>query len=578
MKKQSTLQFTPEERTDPTLQNPIAKSEKMADKAEKAHSKIPKKIVKRKERTFDAETGKSKVRLYFEEVDKPKPPSKLSHAMGQSPRRAVTASIHRKVSESEKENVGIETAHSIEKAGEFTVHRAEGAYHSRKLKPYRTMAKADKKSVKADVNYLYKKSLRENPKAASNPVSKWQQKHAIKKQYMTARSKGGTATAKTGNTVTSTVKKGGDMAIKSVSAVVKSPKVLLAVFALLLIAAVLSAVVSSCSVLFQGIVTNVVSTSYTSESAQLVATNDNYTALELALQTRIDSTPSDYPDFDEYRYDLDTIAHDPHELTAYITAKYIYYTAEDVAREVEALFELQYNLTITEVVEVRYRMETSIDSEGTATTEEVPYNYYILNVKLTSRSVDGVARALLNAEQLELYEVCRLTKGNNSLLFGGGSIDETPSTDLSGVEFVEGIRLDNQNIVDIALSQEGNVGGQPYWSWYGFDDRVEWCATYVSWVLHQAGYTEPRFAACQSQGVPYFSVQGRWANGGYSDIAPGDVIFFDWEGDGRSDHVGIVVGTDGSRVYTVEGNSGDACKIKDYALNSDVIMGYGLMN
>ena len=122
------------------------------------------------------------------------------------------------------------------------------------------------------------------------------------------------------------------------------------------------------------------------------------------------------------------------------------------------------------------------------------------------------------------------------------------------------------------------MGGQPYWSWYGFNSRVEWCATYVSWVLNQAGYSEPKFAACQSQGIPYFSANGRWAGRGYKDIAPGDVIFFDWEGDGSSDHVGIVIGTDGSRVYTVEGNSGDACKVRDYDINSSVIMGYGLMN
>ncbi len=96
--------------------------------------------------------------------------------------------------------------------------------------------------------------------------------------------------------------------------------------------------------------------------------------------------------------------------------------------------------------------------------------------------------------------------------------------------------------------------------------------------LNQAGYSAPKFAACQNQGVPYFVSNGQWASGGYSGIAPGDVIFFDWDNDGHSDHVGIVIGTDGSRVYTVEGNSGDACKVRDYAVGSSVIMGYGLMN
>ena len=136
----------------------------------------------------------------------------------------------------------------------------------------------------------------------------------------------------------------------------------------------------------------------------------------------------------------------------------------------------------------------------------------------------------------------------------------------------------NQAIVELALSQVGQQGGQPYWSWYGFGGRVEWCACFVSWCYHKAGKSEPRFAGCQSQGVPWFTSRGQWGARGYKNIAPGDAIFFDWDGDGGADHVGIVIGTDGSRVYTVEGNSGDACKIKSYDLNSGYIKGYGLMN
>ena len=136
----------------------------------------------------------------------------------------------------------------------------------------------------------------------------------------------------------------------------------------------------------------------------------------------------------------------------------------------------------------------------------------------------------------------------------------------------------NQAIVEVALTQLGNEGGQPYWSWYGFESRVEWCACFVSWCYGQSGRTEPRFAGCQSQGVPWFQSHGQWGARGYENIAPGDAIFFDWDLDGSADHVGIVVGTDGSRVYTVEGNSGDACKIKSYDLNYQSIKGYGLMN
>ena len=127
---------------------------------------------------------------------------------------------------------------------------------------------------------------------------------------------------------------------------------------------------------------------------------------------------------------------------------------------------------------------------------QVPYDYYILNVSLTNSGISAVANSLLTPEQLQMYNVYLQTKGNKPLLFGGGSIDGSPSTDLSGVDFVNGERPGNQNIVDIAKSQVGNVGGQPYWSWYGFNNRVEWCACFVSWVLNQAGYSEPKFAAC----------------------------------------------------------------------------------
>lgn len=587
MKKQSRLQFTEEERADPTLEKLIAKSDKAADKLEKAKSKIPKKTVKTKERTFDAETGKTKVRLHFEEVDKPKPPSKLEHNIKKAPQRAVLSAVHKKISENEQDNVGLEAAHGTEKAGEFAVHRVQSAYRSHKLKPYRTLAKAEKKSIQADVSVLYKKSIRDNPQAVSNPISRFQQKRAIKKQYIATRYGKGAKTAQTtATTAKSAVKKGADTVSKSAAAIAKNPKVLLILLALFLLITVISGAVSSCSVLFQGAMSSMVSTSYTSENEELIAANDNYTALETALQEQIDNIERDYPNYDEYRYDLATIGHDPHQLASYLTALLQYFKASEVQGELQKVFKKQYKLTLTETVEVRYRTETRSDtwtdedgnSHSDTYTVEVPYDYYILNVKLTNKSINTVANSLLTPEQLEMYNIYLQTKGNKPLLFGGGSMDGSPSTDLSGVEFVNGERQGNQNIVDIALSQVGNVGGQPYWSWYGFDSRVEWCACFVSWVLNQAGYSEPKFAACQNQGVPYFSSKGRWANRGYQDIAPGDVIFFDWQGDGHSDHVGIVIGTDGNRVYTVEGNSGDACKIRDYDLNSSVIMGYGLMN
>ncbi len=305
----------------------------------------------------------------------------------------------------------------------------------------------------------------------------------------------------------------------------------------------------------------------------------DYAAREAQLQEEIDNIESSHPGYDEYRYDLGMIGHDPHELAAFLSAVLQGYTRQSAQAELARVFAAQYQLTLTEEVEIRYRTETSTDPEtGETTSEEVPYEYYILNVKLASKPISAVVSELLTPEQMKMYQVYRQTMGNKPLLFGGGSPDTSGSEDLSGVQFINGTRPGNPQLVELAKRQVGNVGGYPYWSWYGFDSRVEWCACFVSWCYNQAGKSEPRFAGCEWQGVPWFQSHGQWGARGYNNLAPGDAIFFDWDLDGTADHVGIVIGTDGSRVYTVEGNSGDACKIKSYDLNYQSIKGYGLMN
>ena len=195
MRKASRLTFTEEERADPDLEKPINKAEKAADKLEKAQEKIPKKKHINKERTFDAQTGKTKVHLYFEETDKAKPPSKLSHTVKTVPKRELLNKVHKEIHESEQDNVGVEAAHKTEQGAEFGARRVNSAYRSHKLKPYRNLAKAEKQTVKADINYLYKKSLRDNPKVSTNPISRWQQKQAIKKEYLANRYGKGAKTA-----------------------------------------------------------------------------------------------------------------------------------------------------------------------------------------------------------------------------------------------------------------------------------------------------------------------------------------------------------------------------------------------
>ena len=574
--KEPRLRFTEEERADPALEKPIRKAEKAAAKADKAQAKIPKKQVKRAE--VDPKTGKVTTKLVLE--DKPRPPSKLSHTVRDAPGNAVAGKLHQEIRKTEDDNVGVESAHKSEEAVETGVHLVREGYRSHKLKPYRKAAQAERKLEKANVNALYQKSLQENPQLASNPLSRWQQKQQIKKQYAAAKraaQSGGSAAGaaqKTGKAA-KTVKEKAQQAGAYVMRHKKGFGIVLAIF---LLVCLLLNTMSSCSMVAQSIGSMISGTTYPSDDPELVAVEADYAAKEAALQAEIDNIESSHPGYDEYRYDLDMIGHDPHELAAYLSAVLQGYTRASAQAELEHIFAAQYLLTLTEEVEVRYRTETRTDSEGNEYDVEVPYNYYILNVTLTSKPISSVASELLTPDQLEMYQVYRQTLGNKPLIFGGGSADTSDSESLAGVEFVNGTRPGNQAVVDIAKSQVGNVGGQPYWSWYGFNSRVEWCACFVSWCYGQMGLSEPRFAACQSQGIPWFQSHGQWGGRDYANIAPGDAIFFDWDLDGSADHVGIVVGTDGSRVYTVEGNSGDACKIKSYSLTYECIKGYGLMN
>ncbi len=591
--RSSRLQFTDEERSTPELSKYIEKSDKAADRLDAARAAIPKERKLVRERTFDEATGKGKTRLRFEEREKPQNPGKPHKNPLSRPAQEAGIFVHNKVHSVEKDNSGVEGAHKseelAEKGAKYGTRKVREGYRSHKLKPYRAAAKAERAAEKANVNYLYQKALQDNPQiAASNPASRFMQKQRIKRQYAKAMKKGGAATAAKAaeNTRRGAKHIAGDMFAKTaeetkktVSFVARHPVGVIVAVAALLLSVMIFSGLSSCSSIFSGSLNGVLGTSYTSEDSDLVAVENSYTGMETALQSRIDNIESTYPGYDEYRYDLDDIFHNPHELASYLTALLQSYTPATAQAELQRVFDLQYTLTVTPTVEVRYRTETSTDPvTGETTAEQVPYNYYILNVSLTNTPISSFAPSLLTAEQLDMFRVYLETSGNKPLVFGGGSPDGSPSEDLSGVHFVNGTRPGNTAVVDIAKSQVGNVGGYPYWSWYGFNSRVAWCACFVSWCYNQAGLSEPRFAGCTSGGMAWFTSHGQWGDRNYTNIAPGDAIFFDWDNSGDADHVGIVIGTDGERVYTVEGNSGDACKIKSYPLGSSVIRGYGLMN
>ena len=565
MRKEPRLHFTDEERSDPALEKPIRKADRAAAKADRAQAKIPKKQVRQK--TVDPKTGKVTTKLVLE--DKKKPPSKLSHAVRDAPGDAALGKLHKEIRETEQDNVGVESAHKSEETVETGARLFREGYRSHKLKPYRKAAQAERQLEKANVNVLYQKSLQENPQFASNPFSRWQQKQAIKKQYAAAKHAGNTAggTAKIASKTAKTVK---EKAQQAGAFIMRHKKGFLLVGAIFLLICLLLNTMSSCSMMAQSIGSAISGSTYPSDDPELVAVEADYAARETALQAEIDNIESSHPGYDEYRDDLDMIGHAPHELAAFLSAVLQGYTQSSAQGELERVFSAQYTLTLTEEIQIR----TYTDEDGD--THE--YEYRILHVKLESRPISSLATELLTPEQLKMYQVYRQTLGNKPLIFGGGSTYTSDSESLDGVEFVNGTRPGNPELVELAKRQVGNVGGQPYWSWYGFNSRVEWCACFVSWCYGQMGLSEPRFAACQSQGIPWFQSHGQWGARGYDNLAPGDAIFFDWDLDGSADHVGIVIGTDGSRVYTVEGNSGDACKIRSYDVNYECIKGYGLMN
>ena len=582
--KSSRLQFTEEELSAPELERYIEKSNRAADRLDAAKAAIPKQKKLVKERTFDEATGKAKTRLRFEEREKPMPGSKAHRNPLSRPAQEAGIFVHNKVHSVEKDNSGVEGAHKSEELAEkgvkYGARKVKQGYRSHKLKPYRKAAKAEKSAFKANVNFRYHKTLHDNPQLTSNPLSRFWQKQQIKKQYAKAARAGSAKGIRAAAENTrKAAAKAAEKTRQTIAFVARHPAGVCIAIAALLLVIFIFAGLSSCSAMFSGTINGVVGTSYTSEDSDLVAVENSYATMENELQSEIDNIERTHPGYDEYRYDLDTIGHNPHELASYLTALLQSYTPESAQAETERIFGLQYTLTLTEEVEIRYRTETSTDPEtGETTSEEVPYEYYILNVELTNKPISLLAEELLTPEQLEMFRVYMETSGNKPLIFGGGSPDTSASEDLSGVQFVNGTRPGNTALVDLAKQQVGNVGGYPYWSWYGFNSRVEWCACFVSWCYNRAGVSEPKFAACQSQGVPWFQSRGQWGARGYENIAPGDAIFFDWDLDGSADHVGIVIGTDGSRVYTVEGNSGDACKIKSYDLNYQCIKGYGLMN
>lgn len=537
MKREPRLQFSDADLAEPKLEKPIKRVKKAEAKADKAQAKIPKKTVVKRERGFDPATGKVKTQLRFEEVDKKKPPSKLTHAVRDAPANFVLSQVHREVRQSEDDNVGVEAAHKVAQAVESGGRLVQSAHRAHQLKPYRAAIRAEKKLERANLDALQKKAEIDSP--TSNPVSKWQQKQAIKKQYAAAKhNQAAQTTAKAAENTAKAAKKAAEKAEKAGKYVWEHRRGFAIAAAILLMLAFLLNGLSSCSVIMDGVGSGIAASTYPSQDADMLGAEAQYCEMEAELQRYLDTYESTH-DYDEYHFDLDTIEHDPYVLISMITALHQgEWTLDEVQGTLQMLFDRQYILTEDVVVETRYRTETDTwtDADGNTHTDtyQVPYDYYICTVTLENFNLSHVPVYIMSEEQLGMYATYMATLGNRPDLFPGsgyiGKYVEGSYTDYD----IPPEALDDEVFAAIIKEAEKYLG-YPY-VWGGSSPSTSFdCSGFVSWVINHSGWDVGRLGA---QGLCNICTPVSSAN-----VKPGDLVFFTgtYDTPGVS-HVGIYVG------------------------------------
>ena len=548
-KRTPRLQFTEEERAAPALEKAIRKADKAADKLEKAEAKIPKKTVKVKARVVDADTGKITTRLYFEEVDKKQPPSKLSHAAEKAPLDSVRSTVHRKLREDSDGNSGTEAANTLSQTAESGYRAIETAHRSHAEKPYRKAEKAEAAADKANLRALNRQYEQEYGKA-SNPYSKWQQKRAIKKEYAAAKAGNGARnTAKASEATAKAARRAAEDTKKAGSFIVRHKKGFLIVGGIAAVILLLMSGISSCSTLFQGATSGIVSSTYPLEDSDMLAAEAAYCGMEAELQSYLDTYESTH-DYDEYHFDLDEIEHDPYVLISMITAlKGGEWKIDEVGGILDMLFERQYILTERVTTETRYRTETRTGiryvtdpDTGESYPEEyeydveVPYTYYICHVELENFNLSHVPIHIMSHDQLSMYAVYMSTLGNRPDLFADSAyVNRYYHTEYEKYEIPPEALADEQFAAVIAEAEK--YLGFPY-VWGGSSPATSFdCSGFVSYVYNNCGLHWD-FGRLGAEGLRSVSAYVSPAN-----AKPGDLIFFEktYNTSGAS-HVGIYVG------------------------------------
>lgn len=473
---------------------------------------------------------------------KPKKPGNLAAD-------ALSAKAHQSVRNADQDNnSGVEAAHFTEGSAEGAARAGYRFQYGRKLRQYKKLERLEKKADKDAVDSIFAERMKSDPQAGSNLFSRWRQKQAIKKEYAAA--KAGAAAAE--NTVAGTAKAAqgtASMTEKAFQFVQSHSHIIIGIAAVGLLVLVIAGSVSSCSVLINGGGNVVLGTSYTAEDEDLKGVETDYTKLEDKLRKQIDRIETDHPGYDEYRYNLAEIGHNPYELASLLTVEFENYTRSQVQARLQSIFEAQYELKLVEKVEIRTRKETRVGYSynpitGTGHTYTyqvtVQYEYKILNVTLLNRGVDYVARnSGLTDDQLQRYEVTLDCRGNRDDLFAGIAF-ATPDCAGSSGEYqdydIPGEALTDEKFRKMITEAEKYLG-YPY-VWGGSSPSTSFdCSGFVSWVINHCGNG--------------WNVGRQTANGlmGKCDIIPkseakpGDLIFFQktYNTSGAS-HVGIYVG------------------------------------
>ena len=533
----SRLQFTAEERASPELAPYIKQAEKRADRLDTAKSALPNRRVITKETVYNEAKGKARSKLHFEKVEKH--PPKLKPNPASRPVQEAGLYLHGKIHEVEQENVGVESGHKAEELAERQAGKAlRNARRRHKLKPYRAAAKAERKSMAANAEFVYQKSLRDNPElaqAVSNPISRLWQKQHIKREYAKAARAAGRGAAGSAKTTTSAARKAAEKGKQAASLVARHWKGALLIGGVGLLLMLIMGGLQSCTAMFGSAGTGLAATSYLSEDSDMLGAEATYAGMEADLQHELDNYESLHPGYDEYRFDLDEIGHDPYVLTSILSALHNgVFTLEEVQGDLAMLFEQQYTLTERVEVEIRYRTVTHTDSDGNEYEEEVPYRYSICYVTLKNADLSHLPVYLMIEKQLSLYAAYMQTLGNRQDLFPSGSYPNASTIKKPTYYEIPPEALKDEAFAAMIAEADKYVG-YPY-VWGGSSPSTSFdCSGFISWVLNHSGWSVGRQTAqgLYNRCTPVTAEQAK----------PGDLVFFvgTYDTPGVS-HVGLYVG------------------------------------